>query len=298
MRPTLITIGSLKFHAYPTMLAVAVVVCALWAVRDANRAARPIPATTQGGLWGFIGGLVGAKVFWILQYSEWQNLWRAFFIWEGGLVFYGGLLGGILGVAIYLRINRFPYWQSADIAAPYIALGEAITRVGCFMNGCCWGAVAPDLPWAITFPRHSPAFGRQVEQNLLDRSAEASLPVHPTQLYMVAGLLIIAFLLKMAHLKKWPFYGAIGLFYCFLYGILRFSVEGLRGDSVRSVASMTVSQTISLGFVAGSAATYVIVLGAMRNTRSRALAAAAASPTGAPTSEQTAQEDSADPNEM
>jgi len=267
MRPTLIRIGTLKFHSYPTMLAIAFIVCTLWAVRDANRAERRIPATTQGGLWGFIGGLIGAKVFWILQYSEWKYLWRAVFVWEGGLVFYGGLIGGILGVALYLRVNKFPYWQSADIAAPYVALGEAITRVGCFLNGCCWGAVAPNLPWAVVFPRHSPAFLRQVQEGLLERSAQASLPVHPTQLYMVAGLLVIAFLLKMGHSGKRPFDGAIGLGYCFLYGILRFSVEALRGDNARSVSGMTVSQSISLGLVVGAAATYIIVVHRQRQTR-------------------------------
>lgn len=268
MYPTLLEIGPLEFHAYPTMLAVAFITGSLLAVREATRGDRAFPATPQGGLWAFVGALVGAKVFWMLQFSEAKYLWRAVFVWEGGLVYYGGLVGGAIGLSAYLIINRFPYRRSADICAPYLALGQAITRVGCFLNGCCWGLPAENLPWAVRFPKHSPAFDRQVQDNLLDRSAATSLPIHPTQLYMLAGLLVIALILKLALDRKVPFEGAVALGYCFLYGVLRFVVESYRGDSARSVFGMTVSQTISAGLILACVVTFAAAMHRLRRVRS------------------------------
>jgi len=264
MHPTLLEIGTLKFHAYPTMLAVAFITCVLLGVREANRGPDAFPGTPIGGLCGFVGALLGAKAFWILQYSEPKYLWHVFLIYEGGLVYYGGLIGGVLGVLLYLRVTRLPYWLTADIAAPYLALGQAITRIGCFLNGCCWGHAAEGLPWAVTFGRHSPAFTRQVEEGLLHPSAAAPLPVHPTQLYMVAGLLAIALVLKLGLGRDRPFHGAVGLAYCFLYGLLRFIVETFRGDSARSVFGLSVSQMISLALILGSVATYLVVIHQMQ----------------------------------
>ncbi len=267
MRPTLLEIGSLKFHAWPAMLAIAFVVGTLLAAREANRGERAFPGTPQGGLWGFVGALVGAKVFWILQFSEPRYLWGALFVWQGGMVYYGGLIGGVAGLALYVTLNRFPYWRTADVCAPYLALGQAITRVGCFLNGCCWGVVAENLPWAVRFPRHSHPFNRQVEEGLLEPSADVSLPTHPTQLYMAAGLLAIALILKVALSRKRPFDGTVALGYCFLYGILRFIVEFYRGDSARSVFGMTVSQAISLVFIVGSTVTFAVVMHRVRLRR-------------------------------
>ncbi|HPC17889.1 MAG TPA: prolipoprotein diacylglyceryl transferase [Candidatus Hydrogenedentes bacterium] len=255
MHPTLIDAFGYKFHAYPTMLAVAFLTCTLLAVREAQRRNPPIDATPQGGLWAFIGGLLGAKIYWILQYSEPKYLWRAFFVWEGGLVFYGGLIGGIFAVYVYIRVNDFPVRVCADIVAPYLALGEAITRLGCFLNGCCWGAPA-NVPWAVSFPKNSHVYWQQVRDHLITGSETASLPVHPTQLYMTAGLLL-AMALMMRHEKTPHVPGATGALYLFFYGVVRFTVEMFRGDSARSVMGMTVSEAISLGLVFAGAALFL-----------------------------------------
>ncbi len=269
MQPLILEIGTLKFHAYPMMLSIAFIVSTLLAVREMNRGDNPYPATPQGGLFGFVGALIGAKVFWILQYSEVKYLYHAFFVWEGGLVYYGGLIGGILGAILYVRLNRFPYWRTADCAAPFLALGQAITRVGCFLNGCCWGIHSEHLPWAVNFPRKSPAFRQQLADGLISKAADGPLPVHPTQLYMVFGLLLIVLVLKLGLMRPRRFHGSVALGYCFLYGILRFVVESFRGDSARSIFTLTVSQTISLGLIVGSAAIYLAVISYQRK---RALA--------------------------
>ncbi|NIA14013.1 MAG: hypothetical protein GWP08_08025 [Nitrospiraceae bacterium] len=256
MHDTILEIAGLKFHAYPTMLAAAFLTCTLLACRAAARQQPPIYLNPRGGLCAFAGALLGAKIFWILQYSQIQYLWRALLFWEGGLVYYGGLIGGVIGITGYILWNRLPYLRVGDVCVIYLALGQAITRCGCFLNGCCWGAVC-DVPWAVRFPKHSYAYKNHLDHGWIDRASETSLPVHPTQLYMVAGLLTIFLLLRWAHRKN-LFHGFIVTLYCFSYGVLRFCVEFLRGDSARSVFGMTVSQILSLALIIGAAVVVVL----------------------------------------
>ncbi|HOZ45942.1 MAG TPA: prolipoprotein diacylglyceryl transferase [Candidatus Hydrogenedentes bacterium] len=260
MRPTLFEIGSLQFGSYVTALAVAFIVGTLLSVHEANRGERAFPLTPHAGLCGFLGALIGAKLFWILQFGQVKDVWRAVLIWEPGLVYYGGLIGGIAGAAAYVARNHFSYCRTGDIAAPYLALGQGITRIGCFLNGCCWGTVAEDLPWAVQFPKHSPAHYIQAKEGLIPSGAAESLPVHPTQLYMVLGLATIFVVLKWQLGRKHAFDGVVSLQYFFLYGCLRFVVEFYRGDSARSIFGLTVAQAISLVFVVGAVVVYMMAV--------------------------------------
>jgi len=262
MHPTLLRLFGLEFHAYPAMLAIAFLTCTLMTVRDLQRRDPPVYGSPHGGLWAFIGALLGAKVYWIVQYSEPQYLWRAVFLWEGGLVFYGGLIGGVLGLFAYVRVSKLPPLIVADASAPYLALGEAITRIGCFLNGCCWGRPS-SVWWAIPFPRHSHPFDQQVADKLIASTASESLPVHPTQLYMVFGLLAVFVVLRVVGRSGRPA-GRTTMLYVLLYGILRFTVESFRGDSARSMAGMTVSQGISLGLAVAGAAILAVTAAARR----------------------------------
>lgn len=247
MRPVLFEIYGVPFFAYRTLLAVAFVVCTLLTVRASRTRPGGIEVSPMLGIWAMFGSLVGAHGFFIVQYGDIRDVWRAFFVWEGGLVFYGGLFGGLLATALYLKIHKVPFLNAADSAGPYLAIGEAIARIGCLLNGCCWGAVC-NLPWAITFPADSPAFAQHVADHKLAHTAAHSLPVHPTQIYMVIGLLIIAGALHRALFRERPA-GLIFFGYVFLYGVLRFLVELVRGDSARSVLGLTVSGAISAAFV-------------------------------------------------
>ena len=261
MRPLLLELGSLKFHAYPTMLAVAFLTATFLAVRHLNRLDPPVRATTHGGLAAFFGGLVGAKAFWILQYGEDPaKLWQAVFFWTSGFVFYGGLIGAAVAVLAYLRFNKLPVWRTADACAPYLALGEAITRIGCFLTGCCWGRETA-LPWAIRFPRASSVhyYMRHLDPPLLD-SADAFTPaLHPTQLYMCLGLALIVFPVLLYALRKPHFNGAVALLYLFSYGVLRFTVEIFRGDSGHPALGMTLSQLISLALAVLSLLAFTVI---------------------------------------
>ena len=252
MYPVLVNSPYLTIGAYSVLLAVAVVLSTALAVREAER--RETALTYGLALSTLAGALIGARAFWILQFSEPSQLWRALMIWSPGLVLYGGVAGGIAVMAVGLRLRRAPVLPAMDAAIPYLALGEGIARIGCFLAGCCWGRPCK-LPWAVQFPAGSFAHEHQSEQGLLEAGAALPLPVHPTQLYMMTGLFLTFVLLRIS-LKRSPFQGFVLLAYLFLYGLLRFTVEAFRGDSERVFAAMTLSQAISL-------ATCVLAAGAL-----------------------------------
>lgn len=259
MRPVLLELGSLKFHAYPTMLAVAFLVGTFLAVRDLNRLDPPIRVTTRGGLAALLGALIGAKAFWIVQYDNPWRVWEAVYFWTQGLVFYGGLIGAVVALSVYIAFNRFPLLRTADACAPYAALGEAITRVGCFLTGCCWGRPT-NLPWGTSFPKGSSAYWymRNMSHEL-DQSHAFTPALHPTQLYMCLGLLLIVFPVLLYAARRPHFKGSIALMYLFSYGVLRFTVEVFRGDSAHPLLNMTLSQLISLGLAVFSLVVFTLV---------------------------------------
>lgn len=255
MRPTLFSIFGVAFHAYPVMLMLGFVAGTMLIVREADRRGRWLPP--EIGLWVLAGALFGARLFHVLQYNAsytetfgpaWHgHLWRALLVWQTGLVYYGGLLGGMIAAFISCRFYRMPPVLLADLAAPYLALSQAITRVGCFLNGCCWGTIT-DLPWAVQFPQGCLAHQRMAGAAGFPPDAPWSPPLHPTQLYMAAGLIAIFLVLKIRlECKRWR--GEIAVLYALCYGLLRFLAEFVRGDSARTVLGMTLSQFISLVLV-------------------------------------------------
>lgn len=238
------TIGPFTLHSYGFLLAVAFLL-GLWvAARQARRAGLDANRVTDMAVWVLIAGLVGAKaVLFALD-------WRAYatrpldLLWSGG-VFYGGLIGGALVAWWYARRHDLPGWQTADVLAPGVVLGQAIGRLGCFAAGCCWGKVCT-LPWAVTFTDVYAA--RQV-------GTPMDTPLHPSQLYeSLAAFLIFAFLLWLAPRKG--FHGQVALTYVALYSAVRFGLEFLRGDPDRGSwlgGVVSTSQAIAVLLLLGAA---------------------------------------------
>lgn len=250
MKPELFEFLGIPFYSYRVLLAVSFVLCTLLSVRASERHPDGVRLVPAMGIWALCGALLGARVFYVLQYRTPSEYWSALVVWEGGLVFYGGLLGGATAVAIHWRARGTPFLKGADVVAPYLALGEAITRIGCFLNGCCYGYVT-DLPWGLHFPPGSVAYQAQLDAGLVTTADSHSRACHPTQLYMAAGLILVfGVLLRKSRRPSWN--GATVCGYLLLYGILRFLVEYLRGDGARSILGMTVSQTISLLLAVGA----------------------------------------------
>src|SRR5262249_13865433 len=114
-------------------------------------------------LWMFIGGLVGARAFYVWQYwgVRIKDVWDVFKIWEGGIGFYGSIMGGAVAFCTSWATRRFPLRPMLDGVAPAIAVGVMLGRLGCFLNGCCYGDRCA-LPWAVQFPPGSPPWYSQV----------------------------------------------------------------------------------------------------------------------------------------
>jgi phosphatidylglycerol:prolipoprotein diacylglycerol transferase len=203
-------------------------------------------------LWIFVGGLVGARLFYVWQYwgVRVRTFWEIFKVWEGGIVFYGSVMGGLLAFLVYWRLRRFPMRPTLDALAPALTLGIALGRIGCFLNGCCYGDRC-DLPWAVRFPGPrgaiggSPPWADQVRHKLLDPAAAWSLPVHPTQLYSsLDGFVLLALLMAYHPLRRRD--GEVMALLMVTYPVSRFLIEHLRNDEGTFFAGMTISQNVSI----------------------------------------------------
>lgn len=257
MYPTLLSIGTLDFHSYAVFLALAFLTAVLLIVRENYKLEKPYPITTIGGLWVFAGAMIGARVYYVIQYRGLDHLHEALILWGGGLVFYGGLFGGVLGAILYVKFCRVPILPMGDIAMPYVPLAHAIARVGCFLNGCCWGTVC-DLPWAVQYSRKTYVYQKQLEEGLVQPGDLYTAAVHPTQLYSSASLLLLFFVMRYAY-KHNERPGAVLMLYPLLYGIHRFTIEFFRGDVARPWLDFTASQVVAIGFVAFGLAGYAVL---------------------------------------
>jgi len=232
VHPIAFQLGSLPVHWYGVMIALAFL-AGLWtATRRARREHVPGENIADVTFWLMIGAILGARLVYVTTY--WQTEFASqpwteiFMIQHGGLVYYGGFIGATLAGIIYLRWKKLPLWKVADILAPSIALGSVFGRIGCLLNGCCYGRVC-HLPWAIRFPSQSEgAWLQQFHQGLVRRD-EPSLPVHPTEIY--DALLNLALYLGLAWLfRRKKFDGQVFAVYFIGYAWCRFIVEYFRGD--------------------------------------------------------------------
>jgi len=190
-----------------------------------------------------LAGAVGARLLHIIYEAPQYYLedpWRVFYIWHGGFVFFGGVLGALLGAWIALKIKgqSFPMW--ADFAAPVVSLGYILGRFACFLTGCCYGRIC-DLPWAYGFR----------ELNLMSQTVNV-VHRHPTQLYamLTEGLVLAAIL--YVEKKRWLATKAGTLFslWLALHSVGRLIMEHFRDDDRGAQIGMfSISQLLSLIFL-------------------------------------------------
>jgi phosphatidylglycerol:prolipoprotein diacylglycerol transferase len=208
---------------------------------------------------------------------------RALHLWEGGLVFYGGLLGAIGASLWYTRRHKLSFLRVADLSVPFIALGHFFGRLGCFCAGCCYGKVTTSV-LGVRFPRPSMAFKEMLEAKVLAAGATHTAPLHPTQLYESLAELGICLVLLLAGPRK-RYHGQLLLLYLTLYPLARLIIELFRADpdrryvvalSTPSLSSwlglgpdapvlLSTSQLVSLLVIAGA----VVLLVGLRRRRAR-----------------------------
>lgn len=267
MLPVLLEIGPVKLHSYGLLIAVGFLVALHFARRDAAAAGYDPDIFSGLAFWVLPLGIVGTRVAFILmypQYFSWDKPLDWFAIWKGGLVFQGALPVGLPFAYFYLKRYSVPFLKACDIVVPYVPLGHAFGRLGCFMYGCCygkptampWGIPARRVPWDTSLPPEgSPAYMDHLERfadvTVMDHWSHA---IHPTQLYSAIGLAVMCWLLLRIR-GRWG--GIVGISlgaYFVLYGIFRFVVEFFRGDhNPVTFAPFTDQQVFSLGLAIGGA---------------------------------------------
>jgi phosphatidylglycerol:prolipoprotein diacylglycerol transferase len=222
VKPIAFQFGSFSIHWYGVMVAIAFL-AGLWtASRRASLSHISAEKILDLGPWLIVGSIIGARTlyvitFWREQFAH-ESFTEIFMVQKGGLVYYGGLIGASLAVILYCRIKKLGLWVMADVLAPSIALGYVFGRIGCLLNGCCYGRQC-SLPWAIRFPE-----GHDTHPVGLPAT-----PVHPTEIY--DSLLSLALYLGLAWLyRRKKFNGQVFGAYLISYSLLRSFVEMFRGD--------------------------------------------------------------------
>jgi phosphatidylglycerol:prolipoprotein diacylglycerol transferase len=209
MHPVICEIGPFRIYSYGLMLALGVLVTSWFVAREAKKINVSRDMVYDLAFWVVLGGILGARLFYVflnLSFFLSEPL-ETLMVQKGGLAWQGSLAGGLVAAVFFLRQREVPVFKFLDLAAPYVALGHAIGRVGCFLNGCCYGK---PVAWGVRFP-------------LLEG------PVHPAQLYMVAGqLAIFAMLLFFRRHARYD--GQVFVWYLMLSAVERFMIEFFRGD--------------------------------------------------------------------
>jgi phosphatidylglycerol---prolipoprotein diacylglyceryl transferase len=258
VHPVLFELGGFPIHGYGAMGALAFVVGAGIVLVRGTREGLDRDRLADVIFWMAITSLLGARVVFLLQNpGSVTSVADLFDLRGGGLVFYGSFVVGIpVGFALMRRygLPAFAVWDLFGTAFP---LAHAISRIGCFLAGCCYG-LPTAAPWAVTFPEHQPL-------------APAGVPLHPTQLYEAAALVGIGAVTNWFHGRR-RFDGQVFLLYLVLYAAARAALEAFRGDLDRGfflpeVLGETVSFSQGMSAVVVAVALVVFFWGARRQAR-------------------------------
>ncbi|MBS0262317.1 MAG: prolipoprotein diacylglyceryl transferase [Planctomycetes bacterium] len=264
---------AIPVYGYGTMLFVGFVGSALIAARRLRQEGVDGEIAWDAAMWIFISGLLGARAFYVVQYhsrffgddpltgnprTAWETFTGLINLPDGGLVLYGGLIFGPLAFYFFSRKRGIRPLAFSDLAITSVFIGVMFGRLGCLLHGCCFGGVAPDLPWAITFPANSVPFDSLVARGLIQKTATCSLPLHPSQIYDAISALLLAFFTYAYYpYRRWT--GEVVALGWIAYPINRFMIEFLRSDEKGQFGTpLTIAQWVSMGLFASGIAFYVI----------------------------------------
>jgi phosphatidylglycerol---prolipoprotein diacylglyceryl transferase len=240
MHPVLFNIGSFSIYSYGVMVALGFGIAAYFIYSRAASFELNKDKMIDMLIMILLGGLLGARALYVILNLGYYaaNPLEVFYLSKGGLVWYGAFFAGIAIAVWYIIKNGFNFWLVTDLMVPYVAMAQSLGRVGCFLNGCCYGSPAPaGYPLAVMFP-------------------DSCVARYPTELFSAVALLAIFIILRvwqdLPHFK-----GEIFLGYCLLYSLKRFVVEFFRGDNPKIIASLTLSQSISAVIFISAAAVFI-----------------------------------------
>jgi phosphatidylglycerol---prolipoprotein diacylglyceryl transferase len=223
MHPVLFTIPYFDkdVHIYGVMIAGAAIMVSHYATKQALKNGLPAEFFNDLVFWVLVSGIVGSRLEYMrVNWDQFSgDLGASVRIWEGGLVFYGGLIAAIVAFWFVCKTRKVPVLQAFDLVIPYVPFGHAMGRLGCFAAGCCYGETT-EVAWGVKFPVDG-----------LTRDIGGT-PVHPTQLYAVGYLLLLGFFFLWLK-KRQTFPGQMLVAYLATYPIFRSINEVFRGDSER-----------------------------------------------------------------
>lgn len=238
MYPVLFQFGRFDIYAYGFFIVVGFAVATFLAVLKVRKSNVKISFENAADLFFYtvLSAFLGSRILYVLINFDVfrQDPLQIFKLWEGGLVFYGGLIPAAIVALWYMKRHRLPLWKLADLISPLIALGLSSGRIGCFLAGCCYGKKT-SLPWGVIF--RNP-----------DSLARLNVPLHPTQLYDAANGLALFFFLSWMEKRK-TFDGQIFWLFVVLYSITRFFVEIFRDDPRGILFTNLLSTSQAIGIV-------------------------------------------------
>lgn len=226
MHPILFKLGPISVYSYGFMVAIAFIAATYLAQRAARQTDISPSFIIDLALLMLFSGIIGARLLYVvLNIKDYiERPLEIIMLQHGGLVFYGGAIFALAAGILYIKRKRLSVYKIGDLLAPYVALGQAIGRIGCFLNGCCFGKPT-DSVFGVVFPG-------------------ATQPIHPTQVYSSLALIFLYGFLRLLQ-KIGVKEGTVLLFYGLLYSAGRFLMEFLRGDNIIELFGLTFSQFVS-----------------------------------------------------
>ncbi len=246
MYPELLKIGPITIYSYGLMLGVAFLVANILLTMELKRRGRDPAIATGITMIALLGGIAGAKIFHLFE--NWSEFLRDpinMMFSSGGLTWYGGFLLAVILIWIYARQKKISFLEIADVAAPSLAIGYGIARIGCHLAGDGDYGIATNLPWKMSYE-----YGTSPTAFTLDPTTGVRIPtewVHPTPVYeLLAAIIIFAFLFWRRK-KKLPTGNQFGWFLV-LHSLARFLVEFIRVNP-RFVLGLSEAQIISIALI-------------------------------------------------
>jgi phosphatidylglycerol:prolipoprotein diacylglycerol transferase len=233
----MVQIGPFTLYAFGLMVVVGFMAGIYLASRLARQRGLPGEVLLDGAVVILFTSIAGARLLWVSQ--NWSQFagkwWEIIATWHGGMSFHGGAIAGVVTGLSFMRLRKVPALSMGDAAGPGLALGYAIGRLGCFMNGCCYG-VPTELPWGVHFDASGPGV----------RS-------HPVQLYALAINLVLTALLVRAYRRPHRTGQVLALF-AIGYSVYRFLIESLRKGVTADVLFMDLTTAQVFSVLAATAA--------------------------------------------
>jgi phosphatidylglycerol:prolipoprotein diacylglycerol transferase len=261
VHPEILHWGWIHVRSYGLMLAVAFLAGTAIALREARRLSLDEDRLVTVILLVLVASVLGARALYVFEHVEEfrHSMGSVLAVWQGGLTLYGGIVAGVVTGLLAARRLGLPMWTVADALTPSVALGTAFGRVGCYLNGCCYGRPT-DLPWGVTFPPDSFAgleFG--------------NAPIHPAQLYFAfAGLIL--FLVTWGLRKRITVPGVLFWTFMALFSLIRIPLDLTRAYEPEAVLLRAGSLPVTESQIESAGIALFALLMILRRRREAAVA--------------------------